>query len=78
MTDDPRFLLHTTAQAKGAWPNGTRCRKVKSAKGDTHNDGALCTVLGSVRDGSLLGYFVEWDDFPGLPVGIMADRLEKA
>ena len=73
--------MFTTAEAPGAWRNGTRVVKCESAPGDAHQDGALATVLGSHGPVALDGrppayaYFVEWDDYPGLPVGIAAWRL---
>jgi hypothetical protein len=67
----------TTDQAPGAMANGTRVRKVNSAAGDTHHDGAGALVLGSVGPAlGRYGYYVEWDDHPGIPVFIASDRLE--
>ena len=62
--------------APGAWPNGTRVRKTQSDPGDTHRDGAPGTVRGSIGPAEMIGYFVEWDDLPGIPVFIGAPRLE--
>ena len=74
--------VFTTAQASGAWPNGSRVAKCRSAPGDAHQDGALATVVGSVGPadvadghGPAYAYFVEWDDYRGLPVGIASWRL---
>lgn len=74
----PTSVAFTTEQAAGAWPNGTRVQKKNSKTDDGHADGALGTVLGSIGAGGLLGYFVEWDDRPGLPVFTAGPRLEKA
>ncbi|KKN87003.1 hypothetical protein LCGC14_0262720 [marine sediment metagenome] len=32
---------------EGEWPKGTRVRKVLSEPGDTHQDGALATIVGA-------------------------------
>lgn len=67
--------------AQGAWPKGTRVAKLMAAVGDSHPDGALATVVGSVpvdlitRKG--YAYCVEWDDLPGVPVWIIDYRLES-
>ena len=34
-------------QDKGRWPKGTRVRKISSKPGDTHQDGALGTIVGA-------------------------------
>ena len=61
-------------QAKGAWPNGARVRKLLTVEGEGHEPGAMATVRGSVgpvqpegHPASML-YVVEWDDMPGVPV----------
>ena len=33
---------------KGRWPKGTRIRKVGTKPGDTHQDGALGTIVGAL------------------------------
>lgn len=70
--------VHTTDEAPGAMKNGTRAMKKNSVPMDAHGDGARCTIVGSVRDGDEIGYFVEWDDWPGIACGIVASRLTKA
>jgi len=35
-------------QDKGRWPKGTRVKKVYSKPGDTHQDGALGTIVGAL------------------------------
>lgn len=58
---------------------GTRIEKTNSDAGDGHADGApgrVVAVLGPVAD--LCGYFIEWDDLPGLPVFIGPDRIRAA
>lgn len=75
--------VFTTNQAPGAWSNGARVVKCQSAPGDAHQDGAPATVLGSMGPVAVGGhppayaYFVEWDDYPGLPVGIAGWRLRR-
>lgn len=34
-------------QDKGRWPKGTRVRKIHSEPGDSHQDGALGTIVGA-------------------------------
>lgn len=77
--------------ADGKLPKGSRVRKVDSLPGDTHQDGALATVVGALgpanhqikaelRRRGLKEvewiYWVEWDDLPGMPVGITENRIE--
>ena len=81
---------------EGRWPKGTRVRKVNAKPGDTHQDGALGTIVGAL--GPLTAgqraeliielankgvngdiecfYWIEWDDLPGIPVGIADCRIE--
>jgi hypothetical protein len=57
--------LFTRHQAAGAYANGSRVEKVLADSGDTHQVGALATVLGSIHHPELgFGYFVEWDSHP--------------
>lgn len=64
-------------------PDGTRTEKINSKPGDTRTDGAQGLVLsrfppdeyGLPGDALASGYFVEWDDLPGLPVFIAAVRI---
>lgn len=72
------MIAFTREQAAGAWSNGTRVQKTNSDRADTHRDGALGTVIGSIGAGGLVGYFVEWDDKPGVPVFVAGPRLAKA
>jgi hypothetical protein len=74
----PRLVGYIDEQAAGAWPNGTRVMKTGSDETDKHGDGARATVVGSFATGEVIVafcYFVEWDDMPGLPMGIRCDRL---
>lgn len=76
---------HTTEQAEGAIPNGSRIRKAVMEEGDTHPIGALATVVGSVGPlpfrqwDQVYGYFVEWDEMPGVAVFVHdgGGRIEK-
>lgn len=72
-------VAFTRKQASGAIPNGVMVEKVNSEQGDTHSDGARATVVGSWGPVDELPgryfYFVEWEDVPGLPVGIGGDRI---
>lgn len=64
--------------ADGAMVCGTRVQKIGTEPGDTHPDGTLATVLGSAGAEDKIGYFVEWDDVPGLPVFIAGNRIKEA
>jgi hypothetical protein len=71
----------TTDQAPGALSNGTRVMKATEEPGDAHARGALATILGSIGPGMVngrkaYGYFVEWDDRPGLPVFVADYKIE--
>jgi|SRR5262245_10664884 len=71
---------YTTAHVPGALPNGTRVEKVKGDEGDTHAVGARATVIGSMQappnvPAIGIGYFVEWDDMPGVPVFVAGWKL---
>lgn len=73
-----REVEFSDEEAPGAWPNGTRVRKVGSSAGDSHRDGDLATVRGSVGPAlGTSGYFVEWDDLPTVPVFVAGTRIAK-
>lgn len=65
------------------YPNGTRIRKCKSDNTDAHQDGAQGVILSAIGpvlveqypDDQYM-YFVEWDDMPGLHIGIRQSRVE--
>lgn len=79
LKDLPGYIgKHTQDRAQGALVNGTRVRKIRSDSSDTHKDGALATILGSMGlpDKKLCVYFVEWDDVPGYAVAIAGYRIE--
>jgi len=71
---------HTTGHAPGALSNGTRVRKTLKRIGDAHAVGAFATIVGSMNVEALglrakYFYFVEWDDFRGVAVGIAGDAI---
>jgi hypothetical protein len=69
--------LHTRDQAAGAIPNGARVEKVASAPGDTHQDGAAATILGSIHHPKVgYGYFVAWDTHPRAAVFVAGSRVK--
>jgi len=72
-------ILYVTNQAVGAFPNGSRVRKVTSDPGDTHKIGDQARVIGSVGPapefGGEYGYYVNWDDMPDVPVFIRGRKL---
>lgn len=67
----------TFRQYPGAYPNGTRVKKVRGEPGDKHSLGAKATVLCSAvrMPWGSLGYFVEWDDLPQHAAFIVGDKL---
>jgi hypothetical protein len=71
----------TRAQAKGAWRNGTRVRKIKEDPGgDRTPIGSTGMVLGSLHApevSPLFFYFIEWDNAPRVAVGCTSIKLEK-
>ena len=78
-------ITYTTNQAEGAIPNGTVVEKIRSDETDTHKDGALAIVVGSIGPyhmiqgkipGPLYGYWVLWADMnPTCPVFIAGHRI---
>lgn len=70
---DDFALQRVTTEAPGAWPNGSRVVKCNAAADDGHPNGAQGTVTGSMGPAEMggrqvYGYFVSWDDMPGVPV----------
>lgn len=61
-------IVFTTDQADGAISNGTPIVKVQSEVRDANPVGTRGKVLGSIRTDDKLGYFVEWETLPGVPV----------
>ncbi len=66
-------------QEPGAWPLGSRVRKLTSNESDTHPPGAMATIRGSCGPFTSdaggppsMVYVVEWDDLPGVPVLVAA------
>lgn len=92
MPDDPElcyclhwFGTHTHATAPGAFPAGTRIRKVYFEKGDGHPVDTLGTVIGSLDAGAATAeghgsryfYFVEWDPHPRVAIGVAAMKIVR-
>lgn len=77
-----RGSVFFSGQAAGAYPNGSRVRKVNSEPGDAHPDGSLGTVLSSISHpevmGGMVAYFVAWDARPTMPIGTDAPKVELA
>jgi hypothetical protein len=72
----PYTGFHTRDEAPGAMRNGTRVGKINSTPQDSHQDGALATILGSMRHPEHgIAYFVEWDSHPLHAVLIVANRV---
>lgn len=73
-------------QATGAIENGTAVAKIKSEPEDTHQDGAMATVLGSLAVPEDLRaeypcefvYWVEWYDTPRCAVFVGGHRIRRA
>lgn len=65
--------------APGCFPCGARVQKGHCEPGDTHLEGAWATVRGSITapDMPCPGYYVEWDDLPGVPVFIAGLKLKE-
>jgi hypothetical protein len=77
-------IAFSTAEAPGALRNGTRVEKTDYRLTDTHHVGAKARVLGSLGplpewEGlkNVFGYFVEWEDMPGVPVFIVGNRIRE-
>lgn len=70
--------IFTRQQAPGAYPNGTRVKKVKAEPGDKHPIGTEATVLGSMAAPPVgTGYFVEWDSRPSYAVFVIDWKVER-
>ena len=79
---EPSQIVYVTSEAEGALPNGSMVEKMNSEPSDAHQDGALGRVRGSkgpFQVGTvtmLYVYWVEWADFPGVPVAILSHRIK--
>ena len=70
------FGQFTTDEAEGAYPNGTRIRKINADRTDPHRNGATGRVLGSLHHAPLgLAYFIEWDDMPQCAVFALPHQI---
>lgn len=73
----------TRNEAPGALRNGTRVEKIECVENDIHQVGAKAIVLGSLGpiefkgDPKMYGYFVEWDDLPGVPCFVAGNRVRE-
>jgi hypothetical protein len=66
-------------EATGAWPNGTRIRKIYFEHRDRHKIGDQGTVLGSVFDtNERYVYSIAWVDDPTVPVACLGYKIEKS
>jgi hypothetical protein len=76
-------IVFTRNEAPGALRNGTRVEKSDFRPTDAHQIGAKATVLGSLGpieyEGipQVFGYFLEWDDAPGIPAFVAGNRIRK-
>jgi len=75
-------MIFQGKKADGAIPNGHRIKKINSNTDDTNQDGTLGTIYASIgpemNNGRLtIGYIILWDTYPGIPVLITDDRIEK-
>jgi hypothetical protein len=69
------FLCRDQA-AEALYPNGTRVLKDKGEPGDATPIGTKGLVLGSISHPEMgVGYFVEWDDKPGVPIFVVERKL---
>lgn len=66
----------TRHQSQGAFLNGSRAEKINTEPLDSHLDGAVCTILGSISRNGITVYFVEWDDMPRIASSIAGHRLK--
>jgi len=70
--------MFTTAQADGAWRNGTRVAKRGYVSGDKVANGSLGSIVGSVIANGpprRVFYYVIWDTHPLVVTGISADGV---
>lgn len=68
-------------------PVGTRIVKTNTDGDDTHKDGdpgMVVGILGQMPEDcpetalrGIWGYFVEWDDIPGVPVFVAGTRIKE-
>jgi hypothetical protein len=72
-----RRIAYTNENAPGAIPRGTPIVKVATDAGDINPIGTRGTVLGSLRHGDQIGYFVEWEVTPGLPVFVLDFKIGR-
>jgi transcriptional regulator with XRE-family HTH domain len=61
-------IAYIDQDAPGAIPRGTPIVKIVSEAGDANPIGTNGKVLGSLSDDDRIGYFIEWETMPGMPV----------
>jgi hypothetical protein len=77
------MVPYVEQQAPGAWPQGTRIRKIRSDPSDGHPAGTLGLVVGSIGPmefqsvPDVYGYFVYWDPMPTVPVLVVSTAIVK-
>lgn len=75
-------LKFIEGSAPGAIPNGTQIRKRIHEEKDAHEVGARGIVRSSLgpvpfKGKDEFGYFVEWEDLPGVPVFVVGCKIEE-
>jgi predicted nucleotidyltransferase len=82
----PSSVIFSSAQAEGAWNNGTLVEKQNSEAEDGHPNGAKGKIVGSMGPldepsrtalNCKYGYFIIWDKSPGVPVFTMETKLKR-
>lgn len=81
----PVVTFYIEGEAIGAIPNGKRIRKHQSEPGDSTPNGTEGTVISSItvpddmreEFGGKFFYWVEWDDKPGMPVGVLDKKVTQ-
>lgn len=70
-------LAYIDRDAPGAIPRGTAIVKVFSEAADANPVGTKGKVFGSIRVDDRLGYFIEWETAPGLPVFVADFKIGR-
>jgi hypothetical protein len=82
MSESPKPVLvffATNDCPRAKWKRRTRVLKINSDPGDTHPDGVLGVVLGSIVHSTFgIAYFVEWDPGKGIPELVAEKKLTPA
>lgn len=75
---DMPMMIEGQAEGADVIPNGSAIVKVWSEPGDANPVGTKGKVLASARAGDSLGYFVEWETYPGVPVFLHPKKIGRA